>query len=151
VEPVAAPGLGWGPLRGLLYHLVRRVFGPTAGLLAALVLAVTPISVAANRNNTIDSLLVLTLLLAAWAVSRAAEEGRLRWLLLGALLVGLGFNIKMMQAYMILPAFYLLYLIVPLLPWWKRLAHLMLADAGDCGTASRLAVLGGDRGPDPAR
>lgn len=111
----------------LLYHLVRRVFGPTAGLLAALVLAVTPISVAANRNNTIDSLLVLVLLLAAWAVSRAAEAGRLRWLLLGALLVGLGFNIKMLQAYMVLPAFYLLYLVAPPLPWWKRLFHLALA------------------------
>ena len=61
----------------LLYHLVRRTFGPTAGLLAALVLAVTPISVAANRNNTMDSLLVLILLLAAWAVIRAAETGRL--------------------------------------------------------------------------
>jgi len=112
---------------GLLYHLVRRVFGPTTGLLAALALAVTPISVAANRNNTIDSLLVLCLLLAAWAVSRAAEERRLRWLLLSMVLVGLGFNIKMMQAYMVLPAFYLLYLIAPPLPWWKRLAHLALA------------------------
>jgi 4-amino-4-deoxy-L-arabinose transferase-like glycosyltransferase len=111
----------------LLYHLVRRVFGPTAGLLAALALAVTPISVAANRNNTIDSLLVLVLLLAAWAVSRAAGQGRLRWLLLGALLVGLGFNVKMMQAYMVLPAFYLLYLIASPLPCWKRLAHLALA------------------------
>jgi len=121
----------------LLYHLVQRVFGPTAGLLAALVLAVTPIGVAANRNNTIDSLLILMLLLAAWAVIRAAEawaersrsQGRLRWLLLGALLVGLGFNIKMMQAYMVLPAFYLLYLVAPSLPWWKRLIHLALATA----------------------
>lgn len=112
---------------GLLYHLVRRVFGPTAGLLAALVLAVTPISVATNRNNTIDSLLILALLLAAWAVSRAAKTGRLRWLLLGTLLVGLGFNIKMLQAFMVLPAFYLLYLVAPPLPWWKRLLHLALA------------------------
>jgi len=111
----------------VLYHLVRRVFGPTAGLLAGLTLAVTPISVAANRNNTIDSLLVLVLMLAAWAMSLAAEKGRLRWLLLGMLLVGLGFNIKMAQAYMVLPAFYLLYLIAPPLPWWKRLAHLALA------------------------
>jgi len=111
----------------LLYHLVRRVFGPTAGVLAALVSAVTPISVAADRNNTIDSLLILTLLLAAWAVSRAAEEGRLRWLLVGMVLVGLGFNIKMMQAYMVLPAFYLLYLLAPHLPWWKRVVHLTLA------------------------
>ncbi len=113
----------------VLYGLVRRVFGPTAALLAALVLAVTPISVAANHNNTIDSLLILILLLAAWAVSRAAEAGRLRWLLAGAFLVGLGFNVKMMQAYLALPAFYLLYLLAPPLPWWKRLAHLALATA----------------------
>jgi 4-amino-4-deoxy-L-arabinose transferase-like glycosyltransferase len=79
---------------GVLYALVRRYFGTAAGLLAALFLAITPISVVTNRNNTIDSLLVLTVLLAAYSVSRAAEAGRLRWLLLGAVLVGLGFNIK---------------------------------------------------------
>ncbi|MBA4380545.1 MAG: hypothetical protein C0393_07730, partial [Anaerolinea sp.] len=111
----------------LLYYLVRRVFGPTAGLLAALVLAVTPISIAANRNNTMDSQLVLTSLLAAWAVILAAEKGKLRYLLLGFLLVGAGFNIKMLQAYMILPALYLLYLFAPPLAWWKRILHLGLA------------------------
>jgi 4-amino-4-deoxy-L-arabinose transferase-like glycosyltransferase len=81
---------------GVLYAVVRRYFGTAAGLLAALFLAITPISIVTNRNNTIDSLLVLTVLLAAYAVSRAAEAGRLRWLLLGAVLVGLGFNIKML-------------------------------------------------------
>jgi len=111
----------------LLYHLVRRVFGPTAGLAAALVLAVTPISVAANRNNTMDSLLVFVLLLAAWAVIRATETGRLRWLLLCAVLVGLGFNIKMLQAFLVLPAFYLVYLVAAPVRWWKRPIHLALA------------------------
>ena len=111
----------------LLYHLVRRAFGPVAGLLAALVLAVTPISIAANRNNTMDSLLVFILLLAAWAVIRATETGRLRWLLACAVLVGLGFNVKMLQAFMVLPAFYLLYLVAAPLRWWKRLIHLGLA------------------------
>ena len=111
----------------LLYHLVGRTFGPTAGLLAALVLVVTPISVAANRNNTMDSLLVLILLLAAWAVIRAAETGRLRWLLLCAVLVGLGFNVKMLQAFLILPAFYLLYAVAAPVRWWKRPLHLALA------------------------
>jgi 4-amino-4-deoxy-L-arabinose transferase-like glycosyltransferase len=110
----------------LLYHLVRRVFGPTAGVIAALVLALTPISLAANRNNTMDSQLVLTSLLAAWAVSLAAERGKLRWLLLCAFFVGLGFNIKMLQAVMVLPAFYSLYLFAPI-AWWKRLVHLALA------------------------
>src|SRR5262249_20213422 len=79
----------------LLYSLVRRRFGVTAGLLAALVLALSPVSIVTNRNVTIDSTLTLTLLLGAWAVLRAAETGKLRWLLLSAVMVGIGFNIKM--------------------------------------------------------
>lgn len=111
----------------LLYHLVRRVFGPTAGLIAALMLAVTPIFIAANRNNTMDSQLVFTSLLAAWVASLAAERGKLRWLLLCAILIGVGFNIKMLQAYMVLPACFLLYFVAAHLPWWKRLVHLSVA------------------------
>ncbi len=111
----------------LLYHLVQRTFGPAAGLLAALTLAVTPIFVAANRNNTMDSQLVLLLLLAAWAALRAVETGRLRWLLACAVLVGLGFNVKMLQAFLALPAFYLLYLVAAPARWWKRILHLGLA------------------------
>ena len=84
----------------LLYHLVRRHFGVVAGLLAALALAISPISVLTNRNNTIDSTLVLVMLLGAWAVLKAAEKGKLRWLLLCAVFVGLGFNIKMLEAYL---------------------------------------------------
>ena len=93
----------------VLYHLVARSWGSVSGLVAALALALTPISVVANRNNTIDSLLVLTVLLAAWAVLKAAETAPggypLRWFLLCAVLVGVGFNIKMLQAYLVLPAF----------------------------------------------
>src|ERR671938_1403132 len=51
----------------LLYHLVSRAFGSVAGLVAALALAVTPISVAVQRNNVMDALLILALLLASWA------------------------------------------------------------------------------------
>jgi 4-amino-4-deoxy-L-arabinose transferase-like glycosyltransferase len=108
----------------LLYHLVRRAFGPVAGLLAALALAVTPISVAVQRNNNVDALLILALLLAAWAFIVAAERGSLRWLLLGAVAVGLGFNIKMLQAFMVLPAFYLLYLLAARTTWRRRFLHL---------------------------
>lgn len=111
----------------VLYHVVKRVFGPVAGLLAALALALSPISVSTSRNTTIDTLLVLTVLLAAWAVSLAAETGRLRWLLLCALLVGLGFNIKMMEAYLVVPAFGLVYLLGAPQPWLKRILHLFMA------------------------
>jgi 4-amino-4-deoxy-L-arabinose transferase-like glycosyltransferase len=60
----------------VLYRLVARPFGSVAGLVAALALALTPVAVVTNRNNTIDSLLILTLLLGAWAASRAAATGR---------------------------------------------------------------------------
>ncbi|MBU0511681.1 MAG: glycosyltransferase family 39 protein, partial [Chloroflexi bacterium] len=109
---------------GVLYHLVQRHFGVLAGLTAALVLAVAPVTIATERNNTIDGLLVFVLLLAAWAFIIAAEKGQLRYLLLGAFLVGLGFNIKMLQAYMVLPAFYALYLFGARTVWWKRILHL---------------------------
>jgi 4-amino-4-deoxy-L-arabinose transferase-like glycosyltransferase len=113
----------------LLYHLVRRWFGQATGLLAALVLAVTPVAIAAERNNTMDTTLVFTLLLAAWAFIRASETGLRRFVLLGAALVGLGFNIKMMQAFLPLPAFYALYLFGAQAPLRRKLADLALASA----------------------
>jgi 4-amino-4-deoxy-L-arabinose transferase-like glycosyltransferase len=112
---------------GLVYHLVRRSFGPVAGLLAALTLALTPISVAVNRHNNLESLLVLAVLLAAWAFVLAVETGRLRWLLIGALVVGLGFNIKMWEVFLVLPAFYLLYLVAAPVGLKRRMIHLGLA------------------------
>src|SRR6266496_1418908 len=111
----------------LLYHLVRRHFGVVAGLLAALALAVSPISVVTNRNITIDSMLVLVMLLGAWAVLRAAESGKLRWLLLCAVFAGLGFNIKMLEAYLVVPAYGLLYLLAAPRRLRVRIAHLALA------------------------
>ncbi len=111
----------------VVYHLVRRSFGTMAGLLAALTLAITPVVVATDRNNTIDSLLILTLLLAAWAFIKATEGGRIRYLWLGALLVGLGFNIKMLQAYLPMPAFYALYFFGATERLWRKVANLTLA------------------------
>jgi 4-amino-4-deoxy-L-arabinose transferase-like glycosyltransferase len=111
----------------VLYVLVRRHFGVVAGLLAALALAVSPISVVTNRNNTIDSTLALTMLLGAWAIMKAAETGKWRWLLLCAVSVGLGFNIKMLEAYLVVPAFGLLYLLAAPRKFWVRLGQLAVA------------------------
>ena len=118
----------------VVYHLVRRSFGPVAGLLAGLALAITPVAVATDRNNTMDSTLILTLLLAAWAFIVATERGKLRlgdhvgsplrYLLLGALLVGVGFNIKMLQADLPLPAFFALYFLGSPERWGRKIANL---------------------------
>ncbi|HEY6542061.1 MAG TPA: glycosyltransferase family 39 protein [Ktedonobacteraceae bacterium] len=111
----------------LLYYLVRRHFGIVAGLLAALALALNPISILTNRNVTIDSTLTLVLLLGAWTVLKAAETGRLRWLLLTAVIVGIGFNIKTLEAYLVVPAYGLLYLLAAPHRLRKRIGHLALA------------------------
>lgn len=111
---------------GLIYFIVKRSFGSKAGLISALCLAITPVFVAASRNNTIDNLLVMTLLFASLALSKAAEKGKLKYLILSFFLIGLGFNIKMLQAYMILPAIYITYIISSLLPVKKRISHLFI-------------------------
>ena len=95
----------------LVYHLVRRRFDRAAGLLAALFLALTPVSVAVDRSSNTESCLILFLLLAAWALLRAAEDGSRRFLLLSMALVGLAFNVKMLAAFVVLPAFALVYVL----------------------------------------
>jgi 4-amino-4-deoxy-L-arabinose transferase-like glycosyltransferase len=108
-------------------HLVQRRFGAWAGLLAGLFLAVTPVSVAIDRSSNTDSCLVLVLLLAAWALTRAAETGS-RWLLLLSMaLIGLGFNVKMLAAFVVLPTFALVYFLGAPLSVRRRLMDLSLA------------------------
>ena len=125
---LALPNVLAGPFSiPLLYYLVKRPCGTGAGLIAALALTVTPVTISTERHNTIDGLLVFVLLRATWAFSEAVRRGKFRYLVLGAVLVGLGFNIKMLQAYMILPALYLVYLLGAPHKWWKRFIHLGVA------------------------
>lgn len=112
---------------GLIYYIVKRSFGNIAAVISALCLAITPVFVAASRNNTIDNLLVMVLLIACAFISKAAERGRLKHLIISLVLIGIGFNIKMLQAYMIIPAVYAVYLISQALPVKKRIKHLALA------------------------
>ncbi len=110
---------------GLIYVIVKRSFGTAAGLISAICLAVTPVFVSVSRNNTCDNLLVLTLLLACLVLSKAAEKGKLKYLLISLAIIGIGFNIKMLQAYMIIPAIYITYLLSNAVSFKKRIVHLM--------------------------
>ncbi|NDJ86301.1 MAG: glycosyltransferase family 39 protein [Chloroflexi bacterium] len=111
----------------LLYHLVQKGFGRVAGLIAAFVLAITPISVAVDRTNNLDSILIFFLMLATWAFVRAVEIGKWRHLLLGAILVGVAFNVKMLQAYLILPALYAVYFFAANVTWRRKVVQLSVA------------------------
>ena len=111
----------------LLHRLVARRFGAPAGLLAALVLAIMPVSVAVDRSSNTDSCLVLVLLLAAAAMIRAIERRSFGWLLVAMVTVGVGFNVKMAAALGVVPAFGLAYLLAAPAAWRRRLVHLTLA------------------------
>jgi 4-amino-4-deoxy-L-arabinose transferase-like glycosyltransferase len=89
----------------VLFAIVKRGFGPVAATIAGIVMAVTPVAVLMFRYNNPDALLTLLLVLAAGAFLRGLEDGRIRWAVLAAVLVGLAFNTKLLQAYLVLPAF----------------------------------------------
>ncbi|MFD1547462.1 glycosyltransferase family 39 protein [Nonomuraea guangzhouensis] len=128
---------------GLVYSSVRRAFpvlrpatahsevgqAHVAALIAAVVMTLTPITVAINRDNNPDTILVFLLVLAAWFCLESLRTGRLRSLLVCALFVGLAFNVKMLQAYVVVPAFVLAYLLCARVSWGKRVGHLLAAGA----------------------
>jgi 4-amino-4-deoxy-L-arabinose transferase-like glycosyltransferase len=112
----------------LIYGIVSRPFGKPAGLVSALALAVTPIFVAIARNETMDAQMIFVILLAVWAALKAARERSLPYLLGAAALAGLAFNIKMIQAFIIVPAVFGIYLWGAAgLAWRQRILHLALA------------------------
>ena len=119
---------------GLLHHLVRRTTGSAAaGLIAGAVMALTPVAVLMFRFNNPDALLTLLLVGSAAATLRAVEATRgsgghpVRWLALGGALVGLAFLTKMMQAFLVLPALALVYLLCANTSWGRRIGHLLVA------------------------
>ncbi|TMD52979.1 MAG: glycosyltransferase family 39 protein, partial [Chloroflexi bacterium] len=111
----------------VLFQAVRRSFGPVAGLIAAVVMALTPVAVLMFRFNNPDALLTLLLVSAAWAVVRGLEDGRFRWAILASVLVGLAFLTKYLQAYLVLPAFALVWLVAAHGSLRRRIAGLAIA------------------------
>ncbi|WMI59188.1 glycosyltransferase family 39 protein [Streptomyces rochei] len=111
----------------VLHSCVKRVWGHGAAALAALVLALTPITVAINRDNNPDTLLVFLMVGGAALGLRAVRDGRLPPLLGSAVCFGLAFNTKMLQGYIALPAVFVVYLYATDLGWAKRIRNLVLA------------------------
>jgi 4-amino-4-deoxy-L-arabinose transferase-like glycosyltransferase len=96
---------------GLVYATIRRWFSPAAGLIGGAVLALTPVAALMFRYNNPDALLVLLLVIAAYATVRAVEKGSTWWLVLAGTCVGFGFLTKMLQALLVVPAIGLVYLL----------------------------------------
>ncbi len=114
----------------LLYAAVKRWFGPAAGLIAGLVLALTPAAVLMFRFNNPDALLVLLMTAAAYTLVRAVENGRTRWLVFTGLLIGFAFLAKMLQAFLVVPGLAAAYLWAGPPRLGKRIWQTVLMGAG---------------------
>jgi 4-amino-4-deoxy-L-arabinose transferase-like glycosyltransferase len=113
---------------GLLYAAVKRWFGAGAGLAAGALFAATPVAALMFRFNNPDALLVLLLVASAYCLTRALEHAGTRWILAAGALVGAAFLAKMMQAFLVLPAFALVYAIAA--PTTLRTRAVQLLGAG---------------------
>ncbi|MCK8616722.1 ArnT family glycosyltransferase [Gordonia sp. C13] len=118
----------------LLYATMRRTIrdrqlGTAAGLIAGAVLAFTPAAALMFRFNNPDALLVLLMVAAAYALTRAIATNSGRWLALVGVALGFAFLTKMLQGFLILPFFGLAYLVFAKTGWLKRIAHLIGATA----------------------
>ncbi|WP_428935615.1 ArnT family glycosyltransferase [Streptomyces sp. ACT015] len=122
--PMVAVGTG---SVALLHRMVKRDFGAVAATVAALALALTPITVAIDRDTNPDPVLVFLMLLGAAALMRAVRTGRLLPLVWSGVAIGFAFNTKMMQAYVVLPVFLVVYLWAARVPLGRRLRNLAVA------------------------
>ncbi len=111
---------------GLVYLTVRRWFSANAALLGGAVVALTPVAAMMFRFNNPDALLALLLTGAMYATVRALEKAQAKWLVLAGTLVGFGFITKMMQAFLILPALGIVYLIAAPTSFWRRVYHVVI-------------------------
>jgi 4-amino-4-deoxy-L-arabinose transferase-like glycosyltransferase len=114
---------------GLLYTTVRRWSGPAAGIIAGGVMAITPVAVLMFRFDNPDALLVLLMTAAAYAMTRAIDSGRTRWIALAGTLLGFGFLTKMLQALLVLPAFALVYFVAGPPKLGRRIWQLLVGGA----------------------
>jgi 4-amino-4-deoxy-L-arabinose transferase-like glycosyltransferase len=110
----------------LLYATVRRWFGRPAALLSGLILALTPVAALMFRFNNPDALLVLLLVIAAYGLVRALEGGGTRWMVVVGTALGFAFLTKMLQAFLVLPAFALAYLVAGPVGLRRRFTQLLL-------------------------
>jgi 4-amino-4-deoxy-L-arabinose transferase-like glycosyltransferase len=113
----------------LAHATVKRWFGAAAGLLAGAAFAFTPVAALMFRFDNPDALLVLLMVAGAYCLTRALERAGTRWVLAAGTLIGLAFLAKMMQAFLVLPAFALVYALAAPTTLRRRIGQLAAGGA----------------------
>ena len=120
--PQAMMGIG---AVAVLHATIRRWFGSAAGLIAAAVMATTPVAAMMFRFNNPDALLVFLLVLSAYSMTRAIEADSVRWVVAVGVCVGFAFLAKELQAFLVLPFFAVAYLWTGPSTFMRRFVHMI--------------------------
>jgi len=124
--PEAFAGIAAVPL---LFLAVKRMWSVPAGLAAAVALAVLPVDVITSRSDTMDGVMMVLIVLALVFFVRACETGAMRWLLAGAAVLGVAFDVKILESFVALPGLALFALLGFPGPLGKRMLKLAAASA----------------------
>jgi 4-amino-4-deoxy-L-arabinose transferase-like glycosyltransferase len=127
LEGVAAAGLLCATVRRAVRRRAGGRAGAVAGLIAGSVMALTPAAVLIFRFDNPDAFMVLLIVVAAYCVTRALENGRTGWLVGAGVAFGFGFLTKSGEAVLNVPAFALAYLVAAPVPFWRRVLQLLAA------------------------
>ncbi|MER7607986.1 glycosyltransferase family 39 protein [Nocardioides sp. NPDC127503] len=118
--PQALMGVG---TVGLVFAMVKKVAPWQAAIAAGALTALTPAAALMFRFNNPDALLLLLLVGAGFSTLKAIETGKGRWMVLAGALLGFGFLTKMLQAFLIIPAIAVVYLIAGKGSFGRRVGH----------------------------
>jgi len=125
----------------LLYSAVRRISGPSAGLLAGAALALTPVDALMFRFNDPDAVMVLLMVASAYCTVRAVQHASARWIALAGVALGFAFLAKMLEGLIVMPALGVAYLVAAPTSLRRRLLHLLGALAAFGVAAGWFVVL----------
>ena len=114
---------------GASYVIGARWRGPMFGLAVAGVMAFTPMLAAMFGRPMEDGMLTMCMVLSAAAWQRALSGRSVLWLSVAGMWVAVGFQAKMLQAWLILPALLIAYLACAAIPIRRRIWHLVVAGA----------------------
>lgn len=95
----------------ILYILVKRYFGFIPAIISSLILTITPVYVAVSRTNDFQTILILFMLLSIMPAIKAAKTGKIKYLIVSVIMIGIAFNVNRLESFMILPAIYLTYIL----------------------------------------
>lgn len=103
------------------YAIGARWRGAPFGIALAALVAFTPMLAAMFGRPMEDGMLTMCMVLAFSAMQRAVAGGRLAWVLVSLAWVAVGFQAKMLQAWLILPALAIMWLVGSPSPLRRRI------------------------------